>query len=345
MKRTIAAVAATILIALVPGNAAALPKGHKVQTYKGGLSFPIDMAWVDGTKKIFFTEKNTGKIRILKGKRLLDRACVKLDVRSDGESGLLGLTLHPRFKKNHLLYVYWTDDSPVQNRVTRFKVVNDRCTNKKTIIKGIRYGGGYHNGGQLEFSKGKLFVSVGEAHDPAAAQDTEGRLGKILRLTADGSVPNGNPFNNEVWSYGHRNPFGLASRPGTSLLYETENGPSCDDELNLIRKGRNYGWGSNYQCGTSGVGSDPKGPLRRYGSVIVPTDLWWYSGRLDMLNNELLMGDFHGDLHAFKFKNNGTAVKKERIVYRTSGITDVSKGPGGWPYFMTTDGIFRIVKR
>jgi glucose/arabinose dehydrogenase len=325
----------------------ALPKKTKVETYKSGLDFPIDMAWVPGTKKIFFTEKNTGKIRVMVGNKLKARACADLDVDDAGEQGALGLVLHPRFKKNHFLYVYYTNASPSENRVARFTVRNDRCGARKSIVSGLRTGGGYHNGGQLEFVNGKLFVSVGEAHDAAEAQDRSSRLGKILRLNPDGSVPSGNPFgdNNPVWSYGHRNPFGLAHKPGTSRIYESENGPSCDDELNKIDKGRNYGWGPNYQCGTAGEGPNPKGPLVRYEQIIVPTDLWWYSGRMKSLSGSLYMGDYgNGRLHRLVMNQRGTNVTADRIVYQADdGIVDVSTGPGGWLYFATSNAIYRIV--
>jgi glucose/arabinose dehydrogenase len=219
------AAAATLALSLIPAPAQALPSGTKVVTYKGGLDFVVDMASVEGTKKIFFTEKNTGRIRVLKGRNVVATPCADLDVNGSGERGLLGITLHPEFKKNHKLYVYYTNASPLEHRVTRFKVRNNRCRKPRHIITGIdASSSGYHNGGQLEFVGNKLFVSTGEAHDPSLAQSTSNRLGKILRYNADGSIPDGNPFStpadhNPVWSYGHRNPFGLAHKPGTKNLY------------------------------------------------------------------------------------------------------------------------------
>ncbi|HJR44663.1 MAG TPA: PQQ-dependent sugar dehydrogenase [Actinomycetota bacterium] len=344
-----ALVLAVLLAALVSASspAVALPDGTRVATYKSGLDFPVDMAWVKGTKKIFFTEKNTGKVRVLIGRRLLGRACVNLDVASAGEQGALGITLHPRFKKTKWLYVMYTNASPEEMRVTRFTVRQNRCRRPRPILANVPASSGYHNGGQLEFVGNKLFIATGENHDAAAAQSTTNRLGKILRYNADGSVPSDNPFSlpanpNPVWSYGHRNPFGLARRPGTTKLYESENGPSCDDELNLIRKGRNYGWGGGYTCG-SGTGMNPVAPLKRWTPPIVPTDLWWYKGRMGSLSGSLYMGDFDGDLHRFVMNDRGTRVRQDRIIYSGDSIVDVSKGPGGWLYFMTTDAILRIV--
>jgi glucose/arabinose dehydrogenase len=339
------------VIALAP-PAVALPAGMEVRTYKRDLAFPVDMAWVKGTKKIFFTEKNTGKVRVLVGRRLRGRACVNLDVNGSGERGALGIALHPRYKRNHYLYVFYTNASPLEHRVTRFTVRHNRCRDRKHIVRGLNASSsGYHNGGQLEFVGNKLFVSTGEAHDPSEAQDTTNRLGKILRLNPNGSVPSGNPFStavdrNPVWAYGIRNPFGLTKKPGTKKLFETENGPQCDDEFNRIRKGRNYGWGPAYDCGTAGVGPNPKPPLLRWGNVIVPTDPWWYEGRLKRLSGDVYVGDFSaGRLHRLVINPRGTRVRADRVIFNgDAGITDVSKGPGGWLYFLTSNAIRRVVR-
>jgi glucose/arabinose dehydrogenase len=347
--RRISACALTIaLVMSVAPVASALPRGTHVQVFKSGLRFPVDLAWVPGTRKMFFTEKNTGRVRVMIGKRLLARPCVNLDVNSSGESGALGIALHPRFKRNHWLYVYFTKRDPLENRVTRFKVSHNRCRRPKSILRGLPASSGYHNGGQLEFVKGKLFVSTGENHNPSLAQNTKSRLGKILRLNSDGSVPNDNPFGrrNPVWSYGHRNPFGLAHRPGTSWLFESENGPNCDDELNRIRRGRNHGWGPGYTCGTRGVGPRPMGPMRRWTPPIVPTDLTWYRGSIKRLNGSLYMGDFSsGRVHRFRLNDRGTRVIRHNIVYNaSSGVVDVAKGPRGLFYIVTSSSILRIVK-
>lgn len=348
IKRVVACVVAASALAVLPSTPLnAVPQGTKVQTYKAGLAFPVDMAWVPGTRKVFFTEKDSGKVRVLIGKRLLGRACVDLAVASDGEQGALGIVLHPRFKKTKWLYVMYTNASPEEMQVSRFTVRQNRCRSPKLIMSGVPASSGLHNGGQLEFVGRKLFVSTGDNLDAGQAQNTSSKLGKILRFNADGTIPETNPFNtaldkNPVWSYGVRNPFGLARRPGTTKLYETENGTDCDDELNLIKRGRNYGWGDNYQCG-SGRGEDPVDPLKRWTPVIVPTDPWWYRGRMKKLSGSLYMGDFNGDLHRLVMNDKGTQVTADRIIHSGDPIVDVSKGPGGWLYFMTPSAIFRIV--
>lgn len=346
MRKAVAPTLVAMLVLAAAPTATALPSGTRVQTYQGNLSSPIDMAWVKGTNKIFFTEKNTGKVRIMEGQRLLDQACVKLDVNASGERGALGIALHPNFKQNHFLYVYYTNASPLENRVDRFTVRDNRCRDREGIIDAPAGSGTNHNGGQIEFAGGKLYVSVGDAAGPALAQNTSSKAGKILRINPNGSVPDGNPFNNAVWSYGIRNPFGLAHKPGTTKIYETENGPECDDELNIIKKGRNYGWGPGYNCGTAGVGNNPVPPEVRWSDVIVPTDLGWYSGKLKALRG-LLGGDYGGGrIHRFPMNDRGTSVKKDQVIYNGGdSITDVAEGPGGWLYFLTQNAIKRVVKR
>src|SRR5262249_12709069 len=159
--------------------------------------------------------------------KLLSQPCVHLHVVSDGERGALGLVLDPHYRHNHYLYVYFTKRHPLENRVTRFTVDGDRCRHPHPIVKGIPTIAGYHIGGHLDFRVGQLFVTAGEGHTAGNAQDLHTRLGKILRYNPDGSVPRDNPVlggrRTAIWSYGHRNGFGLTSKPHTKLLYETEN--------------------------------------------------------------------------------------------------------------------------
>ena len=348
MKRLAALVLALAALAL-PGTAHALPKGTHVQVYKGGLNQIVDMAYVPGTKKIFFTEKDTGKIRVLRRGKLLSQACVHLKVVSDGERGALGLALDPHFERNHYLYVYFTKRHPLENRVTRFTVDHNRCVHSHPLITGIPTIAGYHNGGQLYFLGGKLFVTVGEGHTAGNAQNLHTRLGKILRYNRDGSIPRDNPVlggrRTAIWSYGHRNGFGLTSKPNTKMLYETENGPNCDDELNWIRKGHNYGWGDGYVCGTGGVGPHPVAPLKRWSSVIAPTDPWWYTGKIARMRGSIYMGDYDtGSLRRIRLTSSGKKVARITVIHHApSGIIDVSDGPGGWLYFSTATAIYRIV--
>ena len=322
----------------------------KAEVYTGGLEFPIDLAWVEGSDRFFFTEKATGNIRVLDGRRLLKKPCATVPATALGEQGTLGIALDPGFADNGRLYVYYTNEDPLENRVRRFTVRGDRCTEPKDIITGIpALDTTRHVGGQLEVIGDKLFVSVGDGYeDPSTAQDTSGPLGKVNRYNLDGSIPGNNPFGDSpAWSIGHRNPFGLAHNPDTGQLYATENGPDCDDELNLIEKGVNYGWGSGYECGTDGVGDNPRGPLVAWTPPIVPTDPWFYTGVTQELAGSLLMGDFgSGKLHRFVMNKDGTKVVRDEVVFDSPRqIVDVTEGPGELVYFATPDSIYRLVER
>lgn len=164
-----------------------------------------------------------------------------------GESGLLGIVLHPEFTQNKTLYAYITTqaDNGLVNRIDRF-TYNDESIDFETTILANIPGAKYHDGGRMAFGPdGLLYVTTGDALQPGLAQDVDSLAGKILRLQDDGTTPQNNPFNSLVYSYGHRNPQGLAW-DDAGQLWSTEHGPSGVDsgydELNLIVKGGNYGW-------------------------------------------------------------------------------------------------------
>jgi glucose/arabinose dehydrogenase len=174
---------------------------------------------------------------------------------TDGEGGLLGLAISASYPTDHWLYVMHT--SPTDNRIVRIKVTSDRLdtSSEQVLLKGILRNK-FHNGGRLRFGPdGKLYASTGDAQNGDNAQNKDGLNGKVLRLNPDGTVPGDNPFGNYTWSYGHRNPQGLAF-DSQGRLWEQEFGNSVMDETNLITKGGNYGWpaceGTTGTCGTAG---------------------------------------------------------------------------------------------
>lgn len=224
----------------------------RTDTIISGLEAPWAIAFApDG--RIFITER-PGRIRVVEGGRLQDEPWMRLDVAAVGEGGLLGLALDPGFLENRYVYVAYTYRSAegmLQNRLVRLR--EDPAIRKgvidKVLLENVA-GGGVHDGGRIKFGPdGKLYWTIGEAGNPALAQDRSSLNGKIIRINPDGTIPQDNPLTGSpVYSYGHRNPQGLAWQPGAGRLYSTEHGPSGgsfgvgQDEVNYIEPGRNYGW-------------------------------------------------------------------------------------------------------
>lgn len=193
--------------------------------------------------RIFFTER-PGRIRVIENGTLLEPVAF-INVEQNGESGLLGLALHPNFTENHLLYVYHTysNGSNVFNKVLMLTERDNQIVESQVIIDGIP-AADRNDGGRIKFGPdGKLYVATGDARQPDLAQNANSLAGKILRLNPDGTIPEDNPFEGSpVYSYGHRNIQGLAWHPATGELYASEHGAEGNDEVNIIKPGANYGW-------------------------------------------------------------------------------------------------------
>lgn len=223
-----------------------------VRDFVVNLDVPWEIAFApDG--RIFLTER-AGKILIIKDGKIQDEPWMNLDVAAIGEGGLLGLALDPEFSENHFVYVAYTyriGVDKLQNRLVRLR--EDTSTGKGVMDKILldnAAGNIFHDGGRVKFGPdGKLYWTLGETGNPQLAQDLSSLNGKILRINPDGTIPADNPFpGSPIYSYGHRNPEGLAWQPGTNRLYATEHGQSGgfygqgQDEINYIEPGKNYGW-------------------------------------------------------------------------------------------------------
>lgn len=207
------------------------------------LDVPWEVVVLDENR--FLVTERTGALLVIEdGDQHVIERFDELDSPLLGEGGLLGIAVHPNFEENGYLYVYQTvDRESVENTVRRFEVdiENRELRNETVIIDGIP-SDRFHNGGRIAFGPdGYLYVTTGDATEAEFAQDTDSLAGKILRLNATGSVPEANPFGNEVYSYGHRNPQGL-TWDDDGRLWATEHGSDTRDELNHIEAGSNYGW-------------------------------------------------------------------------------------------------------
>jgi glucose/arabinose dehydrogenase len=218
---------------------------YQVEVLATDLNVPwaIDFA-PDG--RIFFTER-PGSVRVIQDGRLLADPLISFPAPfvSEGEGGLLGLVLDPGFADNHYLYVYHTyrEQGETYNRVLRLREEQNRASVDKVLIDKIP-GSSIHNGGRIKVGPdNKLYITTGDASDPQLSQDPSSLAGKILRLNLDGSIPADNPFpGSPVYSWGHRNPQGIAWNPANGQLYSSEHGSSAHDEINRIESGANYGW-------------------------------------------------------------------------------------------------------
>jgi|SRR3989344_308467 len=304
-------------------------KEPQIEIIATGLKIPWDVDFLP-TGEILVTER-PGNLLII-GQ---DKKIIKVDgVRHVGEGGLLGIAVHPEFDRYKWIYLYLTSQtgSKITNRVERYVFAGNSLSERKVIIEGIA-GSSVHDGGQLAFGPDEmLYISTGDANIQNLAQDKNSLNGKILRLHDDGSVPDDNPFGNAVYSYGHRNPQGLAWDDNSSL-WAAEHGPSGletgNDELNLIEKGKNYGWpvirGQEAKAGM-------EKPVIESGrnETWAPSGLAFFAGRLYFAG---LKGE---TLYAF---NPGNAELKKYFAGQYGRLRAVKTWLGGL-YFTTsnTDG-------
>ncbi|HZP25878.1 MAG TPA: PQQ-dependent sugar dehydrogenase [Dehalococcoidia bacterium] len=324
-----------------------------VTTFVKGAAFPVDLAFApDG--RLFYNELG-GNIRVVQDGRLQAQPFATLTVvRQPGydEHGLLGLALDPQFESNHFVYVFYSvpnsDGSPQKQRVVRFTDSDGRGTNQTTILDNLPIGPGCcHNGGRLAFGpEGKLYVSLGDTQSQDTAQDLSRLSGKILRVNPDGSVPSDNPFpGSPVFAYGLRNPFGLAFDPVTGDLLATENGPTSSDEINIIRRGGNYGWPT-----VTGTSSDARyiSPIYSTGSrSIAPTGITFYSGdKLPYTGDAFFCSYNVGKLSRIPRQQLdelrvGKRGSVEPITGEQSCVLDVVTGPDGALYFSDAENVYR----
>ncbi|HEV2061957.1 MAG TPA: PQQ-dependent sugar dehydrogenase, partial [Solirubrobacteraceae bacterium] len=229
----------SLLLAATLGGCGADVVERSAQRPSGVVASRLHVPWgiaflPDGDALVAQRDRGT-ILRITRSRR--KRVVMRIPVAAGGEGGLLGLAVSPRYRRDRFVYAYYTARGG-GNRIVRFRLGG----RLRTVFAGIPSGAN-HNGGRIAFGPdGKLYAATGDAGDASRAQRLDSEGGKILRMNPDGSRPADNPFPGSlVWSYGHRNVQGLAfDRAGR--LWATEFGQNRRDEVNLIRRGRNYGW-------------------------------------------------------------------------------------------------------
>ncbi len=350
-----------------PGDAVASEQAtFRVELITDGLEKPWGMAFLPGGD-LLITEK-PGRLRLISG-GVLDPTPIGgvPKVFPSGQGGLLDVALDPAFGENSLVYLSYSgidDDGRSSTRVARGRLVDGALVDLEVIFRSnSARDGGVHWGSRLGFDPaGDLYVTVGERGNPDSAQNLGRHAGSVVRIEPDGSVPDDNPFVGqsgslpEIYSYGHRNPQGLAVHPETGRVWTQEHGPRGGDEVNLIEPGVNYGWpeiswGINY--GGTPVGSglrEQEGmaqPAHFWDPSIAPSGMTFYDGdAFPEWQGDLFVGALKFQLIARLEMDGDEVVGEERLLEGELGrIRDVRTGPDGFLYILTDDingGLYRL---
>ena len=308
-----------------------------------GLNNPWEMVFAPNGD-IYFSERDG---RVWKIENFGEAKVIQTFPKSGSyEGGTLGLALDPNFEENKKIYIYQTNLELefFQNKVFSFTVDGDELVDVQTVIDGIP-GAPWHDGGRIAFGPDdKLYITTGDAVNPGWSQDLSSLAGKILRINSDGSIPDDNPFDSSaIFSYGHRNPQGIAWND-EGMLVSSEHGPSGEmgyghDEINVIVKGKNYGWPK-----VVGDSSDDSyvNPIIHSGEQTwAPSGMVFYnSDKIPSLEGKFLVGALRGQhLMVLDIVNDGSLISAEKMFEGDFGrIRTAQISPDGVLYLLTANG-------
>lgn len=338
----------------------------KVNSFKGGgLTLRLDtvaqglrsiwaMAFLPGGD-LLITEKHGTLYRIDRNRKMTPVTGTPA-ILDAGQGGLLDIVLHPDFARNQVLFLSYSavrDNNGRQMGTTaimRGRLDGNRLVDTQVIFEAFPYSTTrHHYGSRMVFGRdGMLYFSVGErGNEKENPQNLENDLGKIHRIREDGSVPDDNPFVNtpgarrSIWSYGHRNPQGLAIHPVTGELWSHEHGPRGGDEINVVKKGANYGWpvityGINYNGKIISEKSAQPGmeqPVKYWIPSIGPCGMCFVQGdRYKGWKGELLSGSLRFKYLNLSYLNGKQVTREEKLLKNIGRVRDVRMGPDGYIY-------------
>lgn len=339
---------------------------YKVEVFAQNLFVPWSIVFTS-ENRMLVTERN-GNLKVIENGEVNLRPLKTFSQISTGaEEGLMGLALDPDYQKNRLIYVSYAypKGRDLAVKVVQFKDSGDQLTNEKVIIDNIP-AAQLHAGCRLKFGPDKkLYITTGDATQKQLAQDKNSLAGKILRINSDGSIPEDNPFTGSpVYSFGHRNPQGIDWHPESGVLFETEHGPSGGDgpaggdEVNIIKKGENYGWP------LVSHGRNREGliaPKLVFTPAVAPASGMFYkSGKILQFKNNFFFGMLRGEgimRVIVSDSNPEEIVSYEKLNNISVGrVREIAEGPDGAIYFSSSnqdgrgnvkqndDKIYRIVR-
>ena len=338
---SIAAAVVAVILVLFPTTPVPIPSPAELnatgfQVVASHLQVPWAIDFADDGR-IFFTER-VGKVRVIDNGKLIDEPVFTKEVAKTGEAGMLGLALDPNFNKNEYIYVYYTyvdENGNLWNRVSKLVKSGSKGYGEQVFLDKIP-AAAIHDGGRIKFGPDqKLYITTGDAANPSLSQDLNSLAGKILRINPDGSIPSDNPFpNSPVYSYGHRNPQGLAWHPVTHELYSTEHGQVDNDEINIIKAGGNYGWPVE-QCSSV---KKYIGSIVCYAAGVAPAGAIFYSSDKLPYRNDLFFGTLRGQhVEQVIFDKSGNVTGLKNFLQGFGRIRDVAEGPDGYLYIATSN--------
>lgn len=338
-----------------------------VETVARGLANPWSLAFLpDG--RMLVTER-PGRLRIVSAEGKISEPITGMPrIAARGQGGLLDIALDPNFARNNLVYLSFAEDrgdGRAGTSVLRARLDEARMalTDSQVIFRQEpAYTGGNHFGSRLVFDRnGSLFVTLGERFDlREQAQNPGNLLGKIAHIRPEGGPAPDNPFLNrpgtrpEIWSIGHRNVQGAALNPATGELWTAEHGARGGDEINIPRKGKNYGWpvityGVDYSGAKIGEGTKKAGmeqPIYYWDPSIAPSGMAFYTGdKFPAWRGSILVGALAGQLLSRLETSGDRITGEERMLHQLGErIRDVRQGPDGTVYLLTDSRQGRILR-
>lgn len=340
----------------------ALPPGVMIETAFQNARNPVAIAFIpDG--RWLFTERTTGWVKLIAGTQVYNFFHAQAIGGLEDERGLIGVTVDPNFASNNYIYVYYTSAEAIvstgkyDNRIVRVHMQGNAALESTTILTVPLESNQtmIHNGGNMRFGPdGKLYVSIGDYFNDKNGQDLNTMPAKIHRfkLTQPLSAASDNPFfsnpnvsTKSIYAYGFRNPFDFDFDPISGAIFAGENGIGCDDEVNRVLPGYNYGWRKNYPTceDFSASGPDPAfntiAPFIAWPDSVVPTGVMFYRGNLipEWKNDLFVCLWKQGELHHFKLNVARNAIVDHTIIDGVLCSTDIENGTDGAMYYTSND--------